>query len=250
MMARTRPGHAAAVLAVAMTMGFGVVEGGAQDAATVRGQIRDEETGEPVRDAVIRFQGRDPVNADSIGRFEVTGLPVGQIEVRVEAVGYASHSTRLRLSEGQVLEWSVALEFDGTRLPAVEVRARAERLAPRYIDFERRRGRGLGAFFRWDELKERGFSSLGDALRTVRGVRIQCNQQTYECHAVMARARSCPPTWWVDGVEVRSFHENTPIRDVYGIEIYRGPGEIPGDFGGSNAACGVIVVWTKSRPYR
>ena len=35
-----------------------------------------------------------------------------------------------------------------------------------------------------------------------------------------------------------------------GIEIYRGPGEVPGDFGGSNAACGVIVMWTKSRPYR
>jgi hypothetical protein len=67
----------------------------------------------------------------------------------------------------------------------------------------------------------------------------------------MARApRQCKPTWWIDGVEVRSFHENTPIRDIYGIEIYRGPGEVPGEFSGSNAACGVIVMWTKSRPFR
>lgn len=80
---------------------------------------------------------------------------------------------------------------------------------------------------------------------------MQCNQQTFECQAVMARApRQCPPIWIVDGQEVRSFHENTPIRDVYGIEIFRGPGEVPGEYAGSNAACGVIVVWTKSRPYR
>jgi hypothetical protein len=49
---------------------------------------------------------------------------------------------------------------------------------------------------------------------------------------------------------VGSFHEDTPIRDVYGIEIYRGPSEVPGEFSGSNAMCGVIVMWTKSRPYR
>ena len=44
---------------------------------------------------------------------------------------------------------------------------------------------------------------------------------------------------------MHSFHENTPISDVYGIEIYRGPGEVPAEFGGSNAACGVIAIWTK-----
>jgi outer membrane cobalamin receptor len=66
----------------------------------------------------------------------------------------------------------------------------------------------------------------------------------------MSRDPQCFPTWWVDGTRVASFHENTPIRDVYGIEIYRGPGEVPGEFAGSDAACGVIVIWTKSRPYR
>jgi outer membrane receptor for ferrienterochelin and colicin len=135
-------------------------------------------------------------------------------------------------------------------MPEMAVRARRERLLPRYQDFEQRRERALGAFLRWDELKKRGYGSVGEALRSVRGVRIQCNQETYECFAVMARSPQCQPTWWIDGVEVRSFHESTPIRDVYGIEIYRGPGEIPGDFAGSNAMCGVIVVWTKSRPFR
>jgi hypothetical protein len=54
----------------------------------------------------------------------------------------------------------------------------------------------------------------------------------------------------IDGTEASSFNENTPIRDIYGIEVYRGAGEVPGEYAGSTAACGVIVVWTKSRPYR
>ena len=91
---------------------------------------------------------------------------------------------------------------------------------------------------------------MGDALRTVRGVRIQCNQQEFECNAVMVRTPQCTPTWYIDGVEARSFHANTPIADIYGIEVYRGAGEIPAEFAGSNAGCGVIVVWTKSKPYR
>jgi hypothetical protein len=132
----------------------------------------------------------------------------------------------------------------------VAVVARAELLAPRYLDFERRRQRGLGAYLRWDYLAKQGYNTLGDALRVVRGVRISCNQQTFECFAHMTRAPECRPTWWIDGMVVHSFSENTPIRDVYGIEIYRGPGEVPGEFSGSNAMCGVIVIWTKSRPYR
>jgi len=39
----------------------------------------------------------------------------------------------------------------------------------------------------------------------------------------------CHPSY-IDGVEVHSFQENTPIIDVYGIEVYRGAGEILGGF--------------------
>jgi hypothetical protein len=165
-------------------------------------------------------------------------------------LGYATGVYTVHLPASGVVEGVFPLDFTGYRLPEVAVQARADQLMPRYLDFESRRQRGLGAFLRWDELAKQGYSSVGDALRVVRGVRIRCNQQTFECFAAMARTPQCQPTWWIDGVEVRSFHDSTPIRDIYGIEIYRGPGEVPGEFSGSNAACGVIVMWTKSRPFR
>jgi hypothetical protein len=221
-----------------------------QAQGTLRGQVVDSETGDPVPGASVRIRRLDPVRADSTGRFEAANLAAGNADVTIEALGYSRNVWRVFIADQVVSEQLFPLDFTGERLPDIVVQARAELLMPRYMDFERRRGRALGAFFRWDELSRGGYSSVGDALRTVRGVRIQCNQQTFECHAMMARATVCRPVWWVDGVEVRSFHENTPIRDVYGIEIYRGAGEVPGEFAGSAAGCGVIVVWTKSRPFR
>jgi hypothetical protein len=225
------------------------VRGAAQ--ATLRGRVLDSEVGSPVDGALVHLKpGPPPFKTDTLGRFEAQGLSAGKTVVTIHAVGFDSAVYTVNLPPVGTVEGEFTLEFTGYLLPEVAVEARAAQLAPRYLDFERRRQRGLGAYLRWDELAKRGYSSIGDALHTVRGVKIHCNQQTFECFAFMVRTPQCQPTWWVDGMQVQSFHENTPIRDVYGIEVYRGPGEVPGEFSGSDAACGVIVVWTKSRPYR
>lgn len=238
-----------AILSALLAVSIGLETGLAQ--ATLMGRVIDSEMGHPLPSAQVQIRGRQaPVVTDSLGQFRASQLPGGDAEVTVQLLGYAPGVFMVRLPPSGVVEKVFALDFTGHRLPEQVVRARAEKLMARYLDFEKRRQRKQGAFLRWDDLEKRSVSSLGDALRTVRGVRMECNQQTFECFAVMARTPRCQPTWWVDGVEVRSFHENTPIRDVYGVEIYRGPGEIPGEYSGSNAGCGVIVVWTKSRPFR
>ena len=235
----------AAHLALGMTPGSGAAQ------VTLRGRVVDSELGHPLAAALVRIRGvAAPFTTDTLGRFDARGLGAGETEVTIQLIGYAQGDFTVYLPASGAVAGDFPLDFTGHQLSDILVQERVERLAPRYIDFHRRRDRGLGAYFRWDELKEGGYGSVGDALRTVRGVRIQCNQQTFECFAVMVRTPNCQPTWWIDGVEVRSFHESTPIRDIYGIEIYRGAGEIPGEFAGSNAACGVIVMWTKSRPFR
>lgn len=219
--------------------------------ATVRGRVVDSETGSPLVGANISLRrGATLLTTDSSGQFLTKDFPAGDVQVTVQMLGYAGADFRIRVPDSGEVEKVFSLDFTGQRLPTIAVSARAEQLMARYADFERRRQRGSGAFFRWDELNKESFGSVGDALRTVRGVRIKCNQQTFECFAFMARSPNCQPVWYLDGMEVRSFHENTPIRDVYGIEIYRGPGETPGEFSGSNAGCGAIIMWTKSRPYR
>ena len=230
---------------------FGLIpyEGAAQ--ATLRGRVLDAETGQNLVGASITIDRKTTYTTDSLGIFEATGLAKGDRKLTISLAGYAVGDYVVAMPDTGAVVQMFPLDFTGQRLNAIAIQARAEMLSPRYSEFERRRSRGLGAFFRWDDLAKESYGSIGDALRTVRGVRMQCNQETFECAAVMARApRGCAPVWIVDGQEVRSFHENTPIRDVYGIEVFRGPGEVPGEYAGSNAACGVIVVWTKSKPYR
>jgi hypothetical protein len=36
-----------------------------------------------------------------------------------------------------------------------------------------------------------------------------------------------------------------PVGAIQGVEIYRGAAEVPGEFSGTDASCGVIVIWTK-----
>jgi len=220
--------------------------------ATVRGRVVDSEMGLPLSGASVSI-GKDTstvVTTDSAGLFHIANVPRGTRELRIRLLGYEEGVFRIFVPDSGSVNQQFALDFNGFLLPDVVVQARAEVLQPRYMEFERRRLRKLGAFLRWDDLKKQGYSSVGDALRTVRGVRIQCDQSRFECYAVMTRTPNCHPTWYIDGIEVHSFQENTPIRDIYGIEVYRGTGEIPAEYGGSNAGCGVIVVWTKSKPYR
>lgn len=237
-----------AVVALLLSAGAGAQTLAAQTA--IRGRVIDSELGDPLSGAVIRVRGHASSTTDTLGRFVVLGVLPGDVDLRIELIGFTPGAFRVRVPETGDVERDFAMDFTGHRLPDAVVTARAERLMSRYLDFEKRRSRGLGAYFRWDELKNSGYNSVGDALRTVRGVRIRCNQQTYECFAFMVRAPGCQPTWFIDGTEVGSFHENTSIRDIYGMEVYRGPGEVPGEFTGSNAACGVIVMWTKSKPFR
>lgn len=218
----------------------------------VRGRVMDSEMGQALPGATVRV-GKDTAVvavADSQGQFRLTNLPRGFNDLVIQVMGYEEGRFKVFVPDSGSVSHQFALDFNGFNLPEIVVQARAEVLQPRYVDFERRRQRKLGAFLRWDELKKKGYGSVGEALRTVRGVRIQCDQSRFECYAVMARSPNCHPAWYIDGIQVHSFDENTPIRDVYGIEVYRGSGEIPAEFGGSTAGCGVIVMWTKSRPYR
>ena len=236
-------------LIFALTIGFPAAS--IAQTATLKGKVIDSELGEPVPGAIVRIRpGGSPITADSSGQFSAADLKPGEIEVAVQALGFESRSWKFTVQAGQAVDRSFPLDFTGDKLPEVVVTARANKLVPRYADFERRRERGIGAFLRWDDIKKKNFNTVGDAARSVRGVKQVCDQQEFECNIRMARTPNCTPKWYVDGVMVSTFHESTPIRDVYGLELYRGPSELPAEFSGSDGGCGVMVVWSKSKPYR
>jgi hypothetical protein len=220
----------------------------AQDKAGLLGRVHDARTGEALVNAQVLIDGRvADTRLSSQARFVITGLEPGRHRVDVRAVGYRPLSLFLQFGPGQTIQRTFELEFTGEHLPDIEVEGRMSKTLVRFEDFERRMARGIGHFITRDEIRNRGYMNMGDALRTVRGVRVSCGP--IECIIRMARSEArCFPAYWVDGVQVRSFAVTTPISDVQGIEVYRGSAEAPGEFTGSTAGCGVIVIWTRAAP--
>lgn len=214
----------------------------------VIGRIFDERTNEVLIQVVLLVDSvRRDLPVSSQGRFVLTNLAPGRHRVEIRHIGYRPHVLDILLAPGQVLERQFAMVFTGDRLPELSVESRNSKLLTRFADFERRKTTGMGAYITRDEIRARGYMSMGDALRTIKGVRVNCG--VIECRIHMVRSSpGCFPTYYVDGRLARSFAESTPISDVQGIEVYRGASEAPGEFTGSGAMCGVIAIWTRAAP--
>jgi hypothetical protein len=210
--------------------------------------VFDERTNEALTTATVLIDGTPrPVTLSNQGRFALSGLSAGAHRIEVRSIGYSPFTLDVMLAAGQVVERRIPMSFTGDRLPDIAVESRHSRLLPRFNDFERRRQAGLGHYITRDEIQARGYLNMGDALRTVKGVRVDCG--ALDCRIRMARSSpSCGPSFWVDGQLARSFGSTTPISDVQGIEVYRGASDAPGEFAGTTAGCGVIVIWTRAAP--
>ncbi len=242
------PASVAGLALAALSLSAGTARAQEPERAALIGRAYDSRTSEALTNAEVLIDMQN-VHAvlSSQARFVISNLEPGRRRIDIRVVGYKPLTAYLEFLPGQTIQKTFELEFTGEKLPDLEVEEKASKTLVRFNDFERRRARGVGHFITRDEIRNRGYMNMGDALRTVKGVKVNCG--AIDCRIQMARAApGCGPSFWVDGVEVRSFAESTPIADVQGIEVYRGSGEIPAEFTGSTAGCGVVVIWTRAAP--
>ena len=231
-----------------------VVAQRANPAATLRGRILDAVSGAPLVGATVAATTTGAsVQTDSAGRYRIDGLNVGIHRFLVSAAGYNRGSVSLAFAAREVMERDLELDPVGRTLSA-EDSAKVQALptvpvtAPmsagrRFDDFERRRTTGRGQYLTRAQLEEGRFGTLQDAMRPLRGVRFSCAGST--CLVQMARAPlGCSPDYVVDERVDNMFGPLVPVRDIQAIEVYTGASDVPGEFAGANAGCGVIVIWT------
>lgn len=214
----------------------------------VRGRIVDSGALKPVAEAeVVLAEAGRSVRADSAGRFEFGGVRGGNITLRIRALGYASQVINFDLPDNHTVERVISLERTIQTLTGVDVSAPASS-GYRLVDFERRSQTGRGQYLNEAQIRRLGTHTVPETLRSLRGVIFECGGGA-GCYVRMARApMRCLPDYIVDNQLMNDFGPLTPIRDVVGIEVYSGPGDVAGEFAGSNAACGVIVLWTRAGP--
>jgi len=212
------------------------------------GHIFDERTNEAMTQGIIIVDStRRNLQVSSQGRFVITGLSPGLHLIELRSVGYRPYVRSFATVDGQVVDLQFGMVFTGAQLPDLAVEARNSKLLPRFADFERRRVNGLGLYITREQIKAKGYMNMGDALKSMSGVKVDCG--AIDCSIRMSRSTAgCGPTFYVDGRMARNFASDTPISDVQGIEVYRGAAEMPGEFAGDGAMCGVIAIWTRAAP--
>lgn len=238
-------------------VGMAIVASG-QNPAAFRGFVTDKSTGKAVANAQVTIvEAARTTVTDSLGRFQLGGLPAGEAHLTIRALGFPRTGIVITLVPSALIEQSIALDStakgwveEAQQLPGVAVTAPATPFNYRLADFERRRQNGRGQYMTEDEIVKSGAYSVADAVKNMRGVLYECGGGG-GCYIHMARApMRCSPEFVVDGQVMNDFGPTTPIRDIIALEVYTGPTEVPGEYAGRYAGCGVVVIWTRSGPTR
>jgi hypothetical protein len=118
------------------------------------------------------------------------------------------------------------------------------------VGYYEREKRGHGAFLDRAAIESRMAIRTLDIFRQVRGFNVAVNPKG-EPYLVNTRGY-CPPLLFLDGIQMYTVDGRVDPSDfvhpeeVDAIEAYAGLGTIPPQYNTTGAACGVVLIWTKS----
>jgi hypothetical protein len=215
--------------------------------------VRNSSSQEPQADARVtltRPAGGDTIAVtDTSGRHVFTRLRPGTYVIKATWKELVSHPATIQLADKEKVE----VEFNvgpppamATQLPELAVSAPATS-RPFLHGFDERRALGIGQFLTREDFGHRAGVSLGELMRSFRGVRVSCRTGT--CVPYMQRApANCAPLFILDEIEVEPFQAVRLVsQDIEAIEVYQGLAQLPLELSNNErqGRCGAVVVWTR-----
>ena len=249
-------------------------------AQVVRGMVRDSAKADPIDAVTVELLGEDEQvvvrSASNLaGEFMVRAPAAGTYRLRLRRVGYATvvvDSILLAAESDTVL--SLRLAPSAVTLPPVAVEEAADSRLSRAGFYQRKRG-GSGQFLdppTVDKLASKA-RVVGDIFDHIPGVRMGLAKdggvrvpQLRSCRNISSRLTprtgssdqqrypddpttdglSLMPRIYLDGMSVeKGIFASLLPTDILAVEIYMGPSQIPLQYGGTDAPCGVILIWTR-----
>lgn len=240
------------------------------DSARITGVVSSTYNGRPLVDVLIAVPGAQRFTvSDSLGAFELAGLPAGRQLIRIMYRGRTSVEHIVELKARKTKRLSVLLDIEAVDLAPVVVTAEREVDLWGLAGFYRRRTIGFGRFFTPEDIAQRKPERLSDLLRGTGAfwgcVGNGCGPLTF------ARGRRCAMGVRIDGMPAWG-EELDAIEpaDVGGVEIYSYSYSVPVEFGGGPltygeqravqltgrgfltlpqqmglSSCGTVLVWTR-----
>jgi len=223
---------------------------------TVRGVVRNHNSS-LVPGAMVAAIGTDAsVQADAFGRFSLPGIVAGSGIIEARAVGYQPGHSQTIVRADSVQDIDIVLGDSVTVLDPVVVEGEYTPYLAR-IGFLRRKQISQGHFLDTADVKRSGAVRFEEIFRVVPGVRIRPNGSGYvvelqrgEGNSINTGSSYCPPAYFVDGVyfPLPPLQTTTvPIvpSEILALEVYSNLFSAPAQYQRREAACGVILIWTK-----
>ncbi len=238
-------------------------------AQSIHGTVKDQTTGRPIVAASVELltdKGKvlDKVLTDSLGAFLVEPEEAGSYALKASGLGYREAGTAtFPVSYGELVEVTLELAVDAVPLKPLTVEARS--FPPnRYLataGFYDRRRAGVGVFLTREEIMKRRPEEFSDLMRTISGMEIRPSGITGRRGYTMSMRTNgqCQPALVLDGVPTLIGGQqplrgrDLPIddvvspRDIEGLELYKGAAGVPSEYNVNNAACGVLLIWTRRK---
>lgn len=182
---------------------------------------------------------------DDSGSFRVPSMPVGVTAVAVRRIGFKPVLLEATLPSETPL--FILLDPGVQTLSKVVVRDRQRDYTGPLADFNRRRDMGMGKFITRAEIDRRNAMRTTDMLRMIPGIAVY---QGPGGSSMSIRNSRCQPLVWIDGTPALSGPLDVDIFAPFtldGIEVYKGPSEVPVELRGPRGEerCGVIALWSR-----
>jgi hypothetical protein len=234
---------------------------------TLRGKVLDAASGEPVAQAAIAAQdsaghtvGRARSAAD--GTFAMPLRAAGVFHLDATRTGYQpAHTQALPVDVRETVE--VELRVSATPVSVAPLTVTARQAPPHRRSLEMngfydREKTGLGRFLRREDF-DRATTTLAEALTKAQGTYlidagarqfIAFSRSSASVSLRFASTNPCLPKVYLDGTRApyggqMDINSIVSPSQVEAVELYRSTAEIPPQYGGSDATCGVILIWTR-----
>ncbi len=229
-------------------------------AQSVRGTVRDDESGVPLQRAdVTLLARRDSVVGRTItdedGRFVLRLPNPGAYRLRATRVGYAPATTdTFALAKGQDVMAGLRLQVSPALLATNESVGEEQARSLARVGFYRREAIGFGQVRTPEDLAATPARDIAELLRGMNGVQVTRVPEASSFDVFSTRGprlMTCRPSVSIDHAVVQvggqgnsGWQNGLDVVDVTAVEVYPGQAGIPEWMTESASPCGAVVLWT------
>jgi hypothetical protein len=231
---------------------------GSVAAQTVRGTLLERDTGRPIPYALVQLLGeRGDTIATALtgtnGFFVLNSKTAGAFYLSASALGFQDgRAGILDIGDGGEMSLEFRLRPRAVELEGIMVNLPAGVVREGYLvsnGFYGRLLEGSGQFITPADIEKSHALRASELLYNIS--RVDVIQEGGRSRITMQGTMgTCAPPIWVDGVLISrdgsDLDQIVNMLSIEALEVYRGPAEVPLQWGGTNSTgCGVIVAWTR-----